>query len=567
MAAADKGKSKPAKAKDQFVFMALGGLGEIGMNVYLYGFGPENGRQWLMVDLGLTFPGDTEPGADVVLPDLRFIEAERHSLAGIVLTHAHEDHLGAVIDLWPSLECPIYATPFTAGMLKSKLGEYGRNANLKVTEIPLGGRFDVGPFNVEFVSMAHSIPEPNALAIRTPAGLVVHSGDWKLDTEPVVGEPYDEKRLKELGDEGVLAFVCDSTNAVRDGRSASEADVGKTIEDIVKKAPNRVAVTTFASNVARVKSVADAAHAAGRRLVVAGRALHRVIEVARETGYLPENFQYLDQRHFREMKADSAVILCTGSQGEPRAAMARISAGEHPDVSLSKGDLVIFSSRTIPGNEKSVARVQNGLALREVEIITDADELVHVTGHPRRDELRDMYGWVKPKIVVPMHGEARHLRENAKVARQCGVSQVHVITDGEMLRLHPGEPEIVDDAPVGRHYRDGRLIVDGSDGPVRTRRRLSFAGIAVVSLVMSNHGDVLAEPDIVLEGVPHHDGEGDDMHEIILDAIDGTLRSIPQKRRRDLEKIEDAVYKSVRAAINEAWGKKPIVKVMMSVIE
>lgn len=558
---------KSGRGGDELVFMALGGLGEIGMNVYLYGYGPENARRWLMVDLGITFPGDREPGADIVLPDLRFIIGEKGALAGLVLTHAHEDHVGAVIDLWPALGCPIYATPFTAGMVKSKLGEFGKNIRLPITEVPLDGRCTVGPFDVEFVSLAHSIPEPSGLAIRTPAGLVFHTGDWKLDSEPLIGSIPNVEKLKAIGQEGVLAMACDSTNAMREGRSPTEGEVSRSLSKLIAAAPRRIAVTTFSSNVARIKAVADAAHNCGRTLVVAGRALHRVIQVAIDTGYLPENFTYLDQRRFSDIAADKAVLLCTGSQGEPRAAIARIAEDEHPDISLGKGDVAIFSSRTIPGNEKSVGRVQNALAGRGVDIITDAEALVHVTGHPRRDELREMYGWMRPQVVIPMHGEARHLKENAKLARECGVGETFILNCGDMLKLSPGPHSVIDEAPVGRLYRDGRLIVPDADGPVRARHKLSFAGIAVVALALSRRGDILAEPDVVLEGIPSVDGEGEDMVEIVLDAIDGTFRSIPPKRRGDIDMLREAVFKSVRGAINEAWGKKPIVKVLVTVVE
>lgn len=559
--------AKGGQGSDELVFLALGGLGEIGMNVYLYGFGPEDARQWLMVDLGITFPGPEEPGADIVLPDLRFIVENRKSLAGIVLTHAHEDHIGAIIDLWSSLGVPVYATPFTAGMVRSKFSEYGRKVKISITEVPLGGRCNIGPFDVEFVTLAHSIPEPSGLAIRTPAGLVFHTGDWKLDATPLVGAPPDEAKLQALGDEGVLAMVCDSTNAMREGRSPSETDVAKSLAKIIKAAPRRVAVTTFASNVARIKAVADAARASGRKLVVAGRAMHRIISVAINTGYLPESFSYLDQQVFSDLPADKVLVLCTGSQGEPRAAMARIAEDEHPDVSLDMGDLVIFSSRTIPGNEKSVGKVQNGLSRRSVDIVTDSEALVHVTGHPRRDELKQMYAWMRPAIAVPMHGEARHLKEHAKLARDAGAKEAFVITDGDMLKLWPGPAGVIDEAPTGRLYRDGNLIVPDIDGPVKARRKLSFAGIAVVALTFSRRGDILGAPEVALEGVPLAAANGQSMQETVLDAIDGTLRSIPPARRKDLEMVRDAVYRSVRGAINEAWGKKPIVKVLMSVVE
>lgn len=566
----ERAKSRPGTGKgeiDELVFMALGGLGEIGMNVYLYGFGPEKSRQWLMVDLGVTFPHDMEPGADVVLPDLRFIVAERKNLVGLILTHAHEDHVGAVIDLWPSLGCPIFATPFTARMVKTKLGELGVSQSFPIKEVPLGGRFKVGSFDIEFVTLAHSIPEPNGLAIRTPAGLVFHTGDWKLDPTPIVGKPHDAEKLKALGDEGVLALVGDSTNAMREGRSASEADVAKALKKIIANAPRAVAVTLFASNVARIASVSEATNAAGRTLIVAGRALHRIIEVAIETGYLPKGFTYLDQQRFFDLQRDKTVVLCTGSQGEPRAAMARIAENEHPDISLEKGDLAIFSSRTIPGNEKAIARVQNGLARLGVDVITDAEAPVHVTGHPRREEIRDLYAWLRPRIAVPMHGEARHLREHAKLARACGVTETFTIIDGEMLKLAPAPASVIDEAPVGRLFRDGNLIVPEAEGPVKARRKLSFVGIAVVALTLSRRGELLGEPGVVLEGIPAADANGDSMQDIVLDAIEGTLRSIPPKRRSDLAMVQDAVQRAVRAAMNEAWGKKPVVKVLLSVVE
>lgn len=552
---------------DELVFLALGGLGEIGMNAYLYGLGPEDARRWLMVDCGITFPeGENDPGIDVILPDVRFIEENRADLAGIVITHAHEDHIGAVIELWPRLKAPIYATPFTAGMLKSKLAEYGNSLQIPVHIVALDSRFDVGPFDIEMVSLAHSIPEMSALAIRTPVGMVFHTGDWKLDATPALGAPLDEARMVKLGNEGVLALVIDSTNAFREGVSPSELEVSRSLADIVKRAPRRVAVTTFSSNVARVKAVADAAHAAGRQLVVAGRALHRVIQVAIETGYLPQGFKYLDQDQFTYLDRSDIVLLCTGSQGEPRAALARIADEEHPEISLDKGDIVIFSSRTIPGNEKAVGRIQNNLARAGCDILTDNEALVHVSGHPRRDELRQMYRWMRPKIVVPMHGETRHLKAQAELARDMGIKTVFPLTDGEILRLAP-DPAVIDDAPVGRLFRDGRLLVPETDGPVRERRKLSIVGVVLVSLVLSRKGAVLADPQAVIDGVPAQNADGDDMLDIVLDAVDGTLRSIPPQNRKNPESIAESVRRAVRAAVNEAWGKKPICKVLVNVVD
>ncbi len=555
------------RSSDELVFVALGGLGEIGMNAYLYGFGPEDRRQWLMVDCGITFPeGEFDPGIDVILPDVRFIEENRNDLVGLVLTHAHEDHIGAVIELWPRLKAPIYATPFTAGMLRSKLAEYGGDLDLPITVVPLGGRFKAGPFGVELVTLAHSIPEMSALAIRTPLGTVFHTGDWKLDATPFIGKPLDEGRLSRLGDEGVHALVIDSTNAFREGSSPSETDVAKSLTEIVKGAKGRVAVTTFSSNVARIKAVAEAAHAANRHLVVAGRALHRVIEVARETGYLPQGFKHYDQDQFSYLARDEVVLLCTGSQGETRAALARIAEEEHPDISLAKGDLVIFSSRTIPGNEKGVARIENNLSRIGCDLLTDGDALVHVSGHPRRDELRRMYGWIRPQVVVPMHGEARHLKAQGELARTLGVKSVLPVLNGEIARLAP-EPAVIDDAPVGRLFRDGRLLVQEVDGPVRARRKLASVGIVMVTLCLSRRGDVLSEPLAELDGVPRATADGEAMLDVVLDAVAGTLKSIPGKGRKAPNLVAEAIRRAVRAAVNEAWGKKPVCKVLVNVID
>jgi len=549
---------------DELVYLPLGGAGEIGMNLYLYGFGPSDARQWLMVDLGITFPEEGQPGVDIILPDIRFIEEEAKGLQGIVLTHAHEDHFGAVIELWPRLKAPVYATPFTAALLKAKMAEQGVRVPIPIREVPLKGRVKIGPFDVEFVTVAHSIPEPNALAIRTPLGLVFHSGDWKLDPDPVAGAATDLERIKQIADQGIMAFVCDSTNAMRDGFSPSEAAVTKSITEIIRGAKRAVAVTTFASNVARLKAVADAASAAGRHLVVAGRSMHRVIEVARETGYLPRNFKYYDQNEYGYLEPSEVVCLCTGSQGEPRAAMARIAEDQHPAIALKRGDLVIFSSRTIPGNETAIGRIQNQLAGLGCEIITDANALVHVTGHPRRGELKQMYALTKPGLAVPMHGELRHMEEHARLAREAGIKDVRTVHNGQILRLAPGAPKIIDEAPTGRLYRDGRLIISAEDVPVRQRRKLAVVGLVAVAIVVDKKGELLADPEIELDGIPERDAAGRAMLELVADAVEGTIESIPRPRRRDLNTISEAVRRSVRARVDEAWGKKPICKVLLT---
>src|SRR5215510_3632585 len=557
--------SRNTAGDDELVFMALGGIGEIGMNCYLYGLGPAEARKWLMVDLGITFPeGENDPGIDVILPDLRFIEEERAALAGIVLTHAHEDHFGAVAELWSRLKVPIYATPFAAALLNAKLAEFGGRERPEVRIKALNSRFQVGGFDIELLSLAHSIPESNALVIRTPLASVLHTGDWKLDPTPLIGPVPQLERLAQLGNDGITAIVCDSTNALREGRSPSERDVARSLAGLVRAAAGRVAVTIFASNVARIRAVADAARGAGRQLVVAGRAMHRIIDAAMETGYLPSDFKYYDQEHYQYLERDETVLLCTGSQGEPRAAMARIAEGQHPHISLQRGDLVIFSSRTIPGNERPVGRIHNQLVDLGCELITDADALVHVTGHPRREELKEMYAWVKPRVAIPMHGEARHLAEHVKLARASGVGEVLNMRDGDIARLAPGPAEIIDQAPTGRLFRDGRLLVASEEGPVRQRRALAFAGMVIVALTLSARGELLADPQVTLDGVPSLDEAGDSMLEHLFDVIDGTLRSIPPPRRKDGETVREAVRRAVRARIEDLWGKRPITKVLLT---
>jgi ribonuclease J len=552
----------------ELVFAALGGLGEVGMNAYLYGIGPPDNREWLIVDLGITFPeGEDDPGVDVILPDVRFLETQKAQIAGLVITHAHEDHIGAVLELWPRLQCPVYVTPFTAGMLKSKMADYGRGRDMPMKVVPLDSRFKAGSFDIELVSVAHSVPETSGVVMRTPLGTVYHTADWKIDATPYIGQPAEPARLAALGDEGVLALVCDSTNAMREGESPSETEVAASLAQIVAKAPFRVVVTTFSSNVARIKACYEAARASGRKLVVAGRALHRVIQVAIETGYLPKDFTWSDQQQFKYMKREEVVLLCTGSQGEPRAAMAKIAEFEHPEVSLDKGDLVLFSSRAIPGNEKGIGHIQNSLVRMGCHILTDSDALIHVTGHPRRGELKQMYGWIRPKIVVPMHGEARHLMANAELARSLGVGEVVPAFNGEMVRLAPGPARKIDDVPVGRLFRDGNLLVPEGEGPVRERRKLAFVGIVVASVVLSRKGELVADPIVELDGVPIEDSQGESMLDIAYDALEGTLKSIPPARRRDPDLVEEALRKSLRAVINQAWGKKPICKVMVSVVD
>ena len=555
---------KNGASSSELVFLPLGGIGEIGMNCYLYGLGPADDRRWLMVDLGITFPGPNEPGVDVILPDIRFAEEERRKIDGLLLTHAHEDHYGAVQELWPRLGVPVYGTAFTLTMLRAKMAERGPNLDIEMIELARNEKHKIGRFNIELIDVAHSIPEPNAVVFHTPNGTVIHTGDWKIDPDPRVDSITNETRFRELGEAGVDALVCDSTNAVRDGISPSEKEVRDRLITLVKQAKHRVALTTFSSNVGRLRTAWECAQESGRDLVVLGRAMQRVIQCAKDTGHLPQDMIVLDQDAAQHLPRDKVLLLLTGSQGEPRAALARIARDDHPDVSLARGDLVIFSSRTIPGNQKSVGGLQNELIEQGIDIITDEDDLVHVTGHPRRDELKQMYAWTRPKTAVPMHGEPRHLKAHGDFAKAQGVETVVRARNGTIVRLLPGPGKIIDDAPVGRLYRDGRMITDSEDIGVRERRKISQVGIAFVTVVLDNKGALACDPDIALDGVPEVDSYGESMEDVALDAIEGALKSIPRGRRRDPDLVGEAVRRATRSALGNAWGKRPIVKVVVS---
>jgi ribonuclease J len=553
--------------QQELVFAPLGGVGEIGMNLSIYGLGDEHRRTWLAIDCGIGFASEEHvPGVDVVLPDIRYLLEERKNLVGLVITHGHEDHIGAIIDLWPKLQIPIYATPFTAALLEAKRQSEPGAPEIPVTIVPAGGRITVGPFDVEYVAVAHSIPESHALIIRTPLGNVLHTGDWKIDPTPIVGPPTDEAKLRAIGDEGVLALVGDSTNAVREGRSPSEADVAKCLAELIKQAPARVAVTTFASNVSRLRAVADAARACGREVVVVGRAMERIVQVARETGYFEGVQPFRSLETYGYLPPDKVVALCTGSQGEPRSALSRISRDDHPEVTFNRGDRVIFSSRAIPGNEKAVSAVINGLIVRGVEVITDRNHLVHVSGHPRQAELEDMLRWVRPQIVLPVHGEALHMAEHAALARRVGVPKVATCQDGDVVRLAPNGPAIIDEVPVGRFYKDGRILVDAQARTIPDRRRLSFAGIVSVALALSEQGQLLVNPEIELTGIPETNGEGENLDEIVYDAVVDTVENMPRARKRDPDAIAESVSRAVRSTVAREWNKKPICHVHVLIV-
>ncbi|CAN7340190.1 ribonuclease J [Rhizobium sp. LjRoot254] len=549
---------------DELVFLPLGGVGEIGMNLALYGFGPAQNRQWIMVDCGVSFPGPDLPGVDLVLPDIRFAIGEKHNLLGMFITHAHEDHYGAVKDLWPKLRVPLYASPFTAGLLEAK-GDYDDSGDpIPVQNLQVGMKVTVGPFTIEPVEVAHSIPEPMALIIRTPLGNVVHTGDWKIDPGPTMGKGTDEKKFRAIGDEGVLALVCDSTNAQREGESPSELEVSKGLQDIIERAEGRVAITTFSSNVGRIKSIAMAAEQAGREVLLLGTSMRRTTEVARDLGLMEGIKPFVAEDEFGFLPREKSVVILTGSQGEARAALAKIARDEMRNIGFTKGDTFVFSSRTIPGNEKAILDIKNALIDQGMIVISDTDALVHVSGHPRRNELKRMYEWVRPQVLVPVHGEAAHLVAQAELGRSVGIPQVAEVRNGFMIRLAPGPAEIVDEAPHGRIFKDGKLVGEFDEMGIGDRRKLSFVGHVAVNVILDTRYEFVDDPDVTAVGLPAFDEEGEDMEDLLYDAILGAVESIPRVRRKDLDMVKEAVRRSVRAAANQSWGKKPVVTVFVT---
>jgi ribonuclease J len=547
----------------ELVFAPLGGLGEIGMNCALYGYGPASARQWLMVDLGVAFAGEDLPGVDLIMPDLGFIEKAKKNLVGVVITHAHEDHIGALAELWPDLGAPVYMTRFAAGLAEARrLGEPGA-PKIPLRIVAPGEKVAIGPFVVEFIAVAHSIPESMALAIRTPAGLVVHTADWKIDPSPIIGPPTDEARLKALGDEGVLALVCDSTNVLREGESPSERDVAKTLAWLIGEARGRVVVTTFASNVARLRSAAEAGFAAGRQVLVPGHASERVVAVARECGMLDGVPPFLGTDAFERLPRDKILALATGSQGEPRAALARMAADEHPTAELSAGDTVIFSSRTIPGNEKAVGKIINAFVTAGVEVLTDRTALVHVSGHPRRAEMAKMYAWVRPRIAVPAHGEPLHLSEHAAFARAQGVPEVLRAFDGDLIRFAPGDVSSIGKVASGRRLKDGAILLPADQESVGQRRRLAFAGVVSVAIALTPRGEMAGDPDVMIAGLPERTREGAAIDALIDDAIFEAFEALPPGKRRDPDVVSSAIERAVRNSVGAVWAKKPQVHVLV----
>ena len=551
---------------EELVFLPLGGSNEIGMNLNLYGFGPPQKRKWIVVDLGVTFGDQTTPGVEIITPDPTFLEDNRDDVLAIVLTHAHEDHIGAVGWLWPRIKAPIYATPFTAFLVREKLRDKGLLDQVKIIEVPLSGRFDIGPFGIELITLTHSIPEPNGMAITTPLGTVLHTGDWKLDPDPILGAPTDAAKLRRMGDQGILAMVCDSTNVFQEGVAGSEADVRVALTELITKLKGKVAVGCFASNVARMDSVIRAAEAAGRRVCLLGRSMHRMTAAARSVGLLEDVQAFVPDTEAKHFPDNAILFLCTGSQGEDRAALSRIAHGTHPHLKLGAGDSVVFSSRVIPGNDIPIRNLQNALSDRGVRIYTDRDHPgIHVSGHPCRDELAQMYQWARPQIAVPTHGERRHLIEHLAFAREHGVPEQIAPRNGDVVRLAPGPAAIVDEAPSGRLFLDGNILTPENSEPLRERRHAAANGVLMVAVTLSAKNKLAADVEVRAVGLP---AEGDYPLREVLDDLaedaEDAVEDLSADDRADDIAVRKAVARTLKKASQRIWSRRPVVETLVT---
>ncbi len=551
---------------EDLVFLPLGGSNEIGMNLNLYGFGPPKARKWIIVDLGITFGDQTTPGVEIITPDPAYLETIRKDILAIVLTHAHEDHIGGLGWLWPRIKAPVYATPFTAFLVREKLREKGLLDKVSITEVPLSGKVQIGPFGIDFISLTHSIPEPNGMAITTPLGTILHTGDWKLDADPVLGAPTDIAKLQRIGDAGVLAMVCDSTNVFQEGVAGSEADVRVALTALIRSLKGKVAVGCFASNVARMDSVIRAAEASGRRVCLLGRSMHRMTAAARSVGMLENVQPFVPDTEAKHFPNDHILFLCTGSQGEERAALSRIASGTHPHLKLGAGDSVVFSSRVIPGNDIPIRNLQNGLSDRGVRIYTDRDHPgIHVSGHPCRDELSQMYRWARPQIAVPTHGERRHLIEHLAFAREHDVPQAIAPRNGEVIRLAPGQAMIIEEVPSGRLFLDGNVLTPENSEPLRERRHAAANGVLMVAVTLDKKNKLAADAEVRAIGLPADVGDSmadllDDLAEDAEDAVE----DLSVDARGDDVAVRKAVGRALKRASQRIWSRRPVVETLVT---
>jgi ribonuclease J len=544
---------------DELLFLPLGGAGEIGMNLSLYGWGPPGRHRWLMIDCGIGFNSNVIPGADILVPDPAFIVERREQLVGLVLTHAHEDHLGAVPYLWPELGCPVFATPFACAVLRRKLAEETQPPGLRPMPIPANGHLEIGPFALQVIGMTHSVPEARAVVVRTPGGTILHTGDWKLDPDPVVGPLSDEAALRALGDEGLSVLVCDSTNVFVSGNTGSEGSLAPSLRQLVAGCPQRVVVTCFASNVARLATIAAAAHVNGRAIVMAGNALKRNYAAARECGYLGDLPPFLDDTVASRLPRRQSLIVCTGGQGEPRAALSRMASGEHPRVSLEEGDTVIFSSRVIPGNELAIGRLQNMLLRLGVEVITDRQAAIHVSGHPARGDLERMYALVRPAVSIPVHGEFRHMLEHARLARMLNVPKTIIAENGTMVRLAPGPAEVIDHVPAGRLSLEGNRLVPVDGELVQSRTKAIYNGTVAVTVVLERIRGAVREVLISCVGVVEQGEE--QIVQQMREAVCRSVEQLPAPQYEDDESVADVARLAVRRAARQLIHKRPLTHV------
>jgi len=547
--------------KEEFIFCPLGGSGEIGMNMNLFAYGNSENKKWIIVDIGVTFADDTIPGVDLIYPDPGFIVDKKDDLLGLILTHAHEDHIGAIAHIWPKLLCNIYATPFTGVLIQEKFKEKKIDVGNKLKIVELNGNVKLGSFKIEFVTLTHSILEPNGLSIETPAGTVLHTGDWKCDPNPLIGETINEKKLKQIGKQGVIAMICDSTNVFSHGRAGSELDVRKSLLKIMESKQKRIIVTSFASNVARMESVFYCAEKIGRKICLVGRSMHRIYKAARKCGYLNKLVEPIDPRDAKKVSRNKIVYLCTGSQGEPNGAMTRISNFTHPDINIESGDAVIFSSKIIPGNEKKLYKLHNQLVKNGVEVISEENAFVHVSGHPNREDLKDMYGWIKPKSVIPVHGEHRHMIEHINFAKEMQVPYPVGVQNGDIVLLHPGDkPKVIDKAPVGKMYVDGNISVGEESQSIKDRKNLSYNGFLEVTIIINDIGSIVKRPIISFKGIPSSQ-ENDNFIFDLEDKIQNICKTFSLKNSNQEQNLIETLKTNCRKTIKEKTGKRPYTNV------